>query len=88
MSENNLKPCPFCGGEAEFVTDTSGYKNDSRMISFHIQCKDCEIEYPKRYEIKLHLGSHGEIVTDIDERQKALEAWNNRTCSCKKQEEG
>ncbi len=88
MSENkNLLPCPFCGGEAEFVTDTSGYKNDSRIIGFRIRCKNCNIEYPKRYEIRLRLGKRGEIVTDIDERKSALEAWNSRTCSCKKQEE-
>ena len=87
IKENSLKPCPFCGGEAEFVTDISGYQNDSRIICFHIQCKECEIEYPKRYEIILHLGSHGEILADVDERKNALEAWNRRTCSCKRQEE-
>ena len=87
MNENkNLLPCPFCGGEAEFVTDTSGYQNDNRIIGFHIRCKDCKIEYPKRYEIRFHLGGHGGIVTDVDERDIALEEWNRRTCSCKKQE--
>lgn len=81
-----LKSCPFCGGEVEFVTDTTGYKAEYRMINFHIRCKDCKIEYPKRYEIGFHLDSHGEIAMDTDERQKALEAWNRRTCSCKNRE--
>ena len=85
MNEELLN-CPFCGGEAEFSADTSGHQNNSRTIIFHIRCKECKIVYPKRYEIRFHLGSHGEIVTDVDERKNALEAWNKRTCSCKKQE--
>ena len=78
MSKPELKPCPFCGGEAEFITDTNGCQSDFRKISFHIQCKGCKIEYPKRYEIGFHLSGHGEIVMDTDERQKALEVWNRR----------
>lgn len=34
MEEIKLKPCPFCGGEAEFV----GYK------SYWIICVDCTAE--------------------------------------------
>lgn len=82
MNEKLLN-CPFCGGEAEFVTTTNGYQKDSRIIEFHIRCRECKIEYPKRYEIRLRLGSSGEIVTDVDERENALEAWNRRICSCK-----
>lgn len=78
MSKLELKPCPFCGGEAEFITDTSGLRSEFRRISFSIQCKGCKIEYPKRYEIEFRLDSHGEIVMNTDERQKALEAWNKR----------
>ena len=34
---NNLKPCPFCGGEAEIVLDIE-YKGDNA-----IECQNCGV---------------------------------------------
>ena len=73
-----LKHCPFCGGKAEFVTNSSGYQNDSRLIGFHIKCTKCGIEHQKRYEVRVSLGRNGEIVTDLDQRKDAVDAWNKR----------
>ena len=79
MTNNfELKPCPFCGGRAEFVTNTSGYKNDSRIIGFAIKCNKCKAVYPKRYEIRISLNSRGLIETDIDQRNQAISDWNTR----------
>lgn len=78
MADIKLKPCPFCGSKAEFVTTTSGYQNDSRIIGFQIRCTKCKIEYPKRYEVRVSLGRNGEIITDLDQRKEAVDAWNNR----------
>lgn len=33
-----LKPCPFCGGEVELVGVNSGNP-------FHIWCENCELEF-------------------------------------------
>ena len=77
-NNNELKPCPFCGGQAEFVTNTSGYKNCDRIIGFSIRCKKCKTEYPKRYELRISLGSKGQIETDIDQREQAVSDWNKR----------
>lgn len=73
-----LKPCPFCGGKGEFETKTSGYQNDSKIIGFYIKCNKCKLEQPKRYEIRVSLGINGEIITDLDQRKDAVDAWNNR----------
>ena len=32
-----LKPCPFCGGEAEIEMDESWYWN------YHVFCQECKI---------------------------------------------
>lgn len=34
MTEIKLKPCPFCGGKAEFVRFTSGFVK--------VRCKKCD----------------------------------------------
>lgn len=36
-SNMNLKPCPFCGGEAEV-------KEDKRLNMFYVTCPDCKVE--------------------------------------------
>lgn len=77
-SNNELKPCPFCCGQAEFVTNTSGYKQDSRIIGFTIKCRKCKTVYPKIYEIRISLNSKGQIETDIDQRKQAVSDWNTR----------
>lgn len=73
-----LKPCPFCGGKAEFKTNSSGYNNDSRIIGFGIKCNKCGLEHPKRYEVRISLGKNGEIITDLDQRIRAIDEWNYR----------
>ena len=35
---SNLKPCPFCGGEAEVIFD-----GDGEMSAVAVKCKDCGI---------------------------------------------
>ena len=60
-----LKPCPFCGGEAELhhkydLTSIDGYS--------YVYCKNCRVNtemFPKSY--------------DHSSDAKAIEAWNRRT---------
>lgn len=75
-----LRKCSFCGGEAYFRTDTSGYRNDMRLIGFQIECRNCHTSYPKRYKVEVKLNENGEIETTNDERPKAIKAWNRRCC--------
>lgn len=40
MSDIELKPCPFCGGEAKLNKITGG-KLFSRLTGFYVKCKTC-----------------------------------------------
>lgn len=38
---NNLKPCPFCGGEAGVSIISMGGSRTEGNVHFKIQCKEC-----------------------------------------------
>lgn len=69
-----LKKCPFCGGEAYFRIN----HQVERKIKFMIECKNCRVSIPKIYEVELTLNKNGEIETPKDERGLAISDWNNR----------
>ena len=74
-----LKPCPFCGGKAEFVTKTNNMQGLERGFSFRIECSKCGVHISRKpYELKLKLGNQGQMETVIDERQLAIDEWNRR----------
>lgn len=58
-----LKPCPFCGGEAEMKHVNSR----GRKISSKVCCRECGIE-GKTYLVDVSYSSD----------EKATEAWNRR----------
>lgn len=79
MAENTkLKPCPFCGGEAQFKTISNKSGNQSVGFEFEISCVKCGIMLPKRYSIEFQLSNSGEIKPITDHRMTATEAWNRR----------
>lgn len=63
---SDLKPCPFCGGEAVPVYCEHGSKYMSNVLRLSnrgtIKCKRCEVELPRMYS----------------RVSKAIEAWNRR----------
>ena len=63
IEEIKLKPCPFCGREAEFVSFKPN-NNSSRRI-WYVQCPwtDCEVSIE---------------TFDTDTPQEAAELWNRR----------
>lgn len=74
-----LKPCPFCGGEAVFVTRSVGYGRRCAIFNFEISCKSCLAKAPEAYgSIEIYLDQNGEVAMYKDERSKAIEAWNRR----------
>lgn len=75
-----LKKCPFCGGESYFRTDTSGYQKENRMFRFHIECQNCKTAFPKTFELEFSLNRNGGLQFSKDERKEAIEAWNRRCC--------
>ena len=60
---NELKPCPFCGGEAKLVNQKvmGGYD-----YSF-VRCKKCDIGTQKY-----------EVSTEYCSSDKAISTWNRR----------
>ena len=77
---NELKPCPFCGGEAKFFTKTFSERGASKCWQFGIVCTGCKVVFPRAdYKIELTFGTDGEIKVTVDEREISAEAWNRRT---------
>lgn len=79
MNSQELKPCPFCGGKAVFATRTNNSRHHCVGFSFEIECEDCGMKLPERYNVEFFLTENGGIDTLNDERKKATEAWNRRT---------
>lgn len=63
MSEQKLKPCPFCGYEAEL----SSGKFDGKETSF-VMCKKCGSQ-----------GEFFFVSPKYASAVRAIEAWNRRT---------
>ncbi len=74
-----LKPCPFCGGEAKAVVSATEYGNGAVGWRFGIECQCCPVRLTrKNYELKVKMSGTGEIETIVDERAEAAAAWNRR----------
>jgi Lar family restriction alleviation protein len=67
VSAPELKPCPFCGGEAEWNTGQKGDGSPWRYLA----CEDCEAMGPHVAEWEL-----SKVADDNDE--VLIAAWNRR----------
>lgn len=65
-----LKPCPFCGGEATIVmNDHPRLRRPSKNGICHIACWGCGTE----------MGYDVDYGGQYDSVEEATEAWNRRT---------
>lgn len=75
-----LKPCPFCGGEA--IVEQTAYGTADRSsvrLQFAIRCKKCGASAPNAYgHIAMNLSANGEFNIWHDDRNPAIAAWNRR----------
>lgn len=78
MSEPNLKPCPFCGGEAEFFVKSHTASEMKSYWYIGVRCTKCNLTSPKLYRLTLTVGANAEIQAIEDERQHAVDDWNRR----------
>ena len=70
----DLKPCPFCGGEAEIYPEV-----DRIMGKFwYIRCKKCYCRGTGIYESGRKLEPQEEHAAITGAWKKAIEAWNRR----------
>ena len=78
MSEIKLKPCPFCGGEAQFITKSYKSSHYDAGFNFTIQCQGCYTRLPQEYSLSVKLDAEGYIIITGDGRKDAAAAWNRR----------
>lgn len=72
MSNEKLKPCPFCGGNA--AIRQRPYANDAGCVHLAVECKSCDLMFPQANYIRLH---HVETVS-----RELVEIWNTRKGEC------
>lgn len=72
MSEE-LKPCPFCGGNAMFLTITNKSSHSAVGVMFKIKCMKCGIELPKSYECEMYMDQ-----TEESEQERRANESNYR----------
>lgn len=81
----NLKPCPFCGGEAKMqmtsyirIKSTSGEELLGRTVD--ITCGSCGARSGDRnkYRVLTQIDDNGDAVYKEDGRTEAVEEWNRR----------
>lgn len=66
MMGEQLKPCPFCGGDAELQKSLGGpFTEDATRVSFRVACKDLECQ-----------GGYSNFWHTTPE--DAMAAWNRR----------
>lgn len=81
--ENKLKTCPFCGGEAHFITKSNKVSHTGVGFYYIIACSKCGCTpIQKEQEINFYLDNNGEVkITDGSEvfKQNMIDEWNRRT---------
>ena len=80
IDNQRLKPCPFCGGEAQFEQTAHGPVDHSSVrLQFVIRCKKCGASAPNVCGyIAMNLSPNGELNAWHDDRNPARAAWNRR----------
>lgn len=78
MKNEELKPCPFCGGKAVFRVRSNKSSHYSAGFDFEVKCVNCGAKLPKLYTAEFSLTDNGELKFLKDERVTAIEDWNGR----------
>ena len=79
MDEIKLKPCPFCGGKAEYFISSNYSRGVTHGWKFGINCTNCLVALPMQdFTVTADLTANGEIVFDQDDREVAARMWNRR----------
>ena len=74
-NETKLKPCPFCGGEANITNTGYGYGSGSFNADYEVGCCNCKIRFRGTSYI---LMKNGVPVVSVDGYKECVELWNRR----------
>lgn len=76
LTHNELKPCPFCGGDAEVIEREA----HSVFVGFAVRCKNCLCGTAAEYEgqIKTLTGYVKFDASLADVLKSVVDKWNNR----------
>ena len=79
MMRIEIKPCPFCGGEATVSKVTNGFMHDPATITnaYRVRCEQCGIT-TKAYESKIWQDNCGVVQIEANGAMDAIDAWNRR----------
>lgn len=78
--KNEIEQCPFCSGKSIIRISSYNANKSSMKWYFNIECDKCKVVQPKLYEIEVMFCQSGEIKLLKDERKKAIDDWNTRSC--------
>lgn len=76
MNKEEIKLCPFCGGEAEIRKYGFGHGGNGEFkASYQVGCNKCKIYFKFESIFKLENGQPEFIINGYDE---CIKAWNRR----------
>lgn len=82
MNNNELRPCPFCGGKAIMTVDEIESDFYSTKMSVRVSCRNCGATMPEQIGITPRQGCEyipgkGWVI-GTDAALLAAQAWNRR----------
>ena len=72
MIDLELKPCPFCGGEATFEVERECFGHGEYHNKHFVKCKECGAKSPSQFEYLIDTDDCKVIVKN---------KWNRRVTS-------
>lgn len=79
---DRLKPCPFCRGEAHFITTSNNSNHNGVGFGYIIACSICKCTpIQKAKELVVFLNQTGEVqITDASKvvMEHMIDEWNRR----------